>query len=129
MRRVGPDPARRVGLVEKPLAQARALVGGGIRRAPAADEAKLAIDRDVILISLDRNRQVDRRRRAILSRLGLGELHRPPRVAILLAEFRRLVLPLVWNAPFLDRLFLLLGVRWRGAAIGLASTIWPDMAT
>ena len=121
IRRVGPDPARRVGLVEKPFAQTRALVGGGVRRAPAADEAKLAIDRNVILISEDRNRQIDRRRRAIFSRLGFGELDRPARVAILLAEFRGLVLPCVWNAPFLDRLFLFhrVALAWRSDQAGV----------
>ena len=43
-------------------------------------------------------------------RLGFRELHRPARVAILLAEFGGLVLPFVWNAAFLDRLLLLLRV-------------------
>jgi hypothetical protein len=84
-----PYAARRIGFVEKSLTWATAFIGGGVRRAPLADEAKAAIDRDVILIAKDRNRQ-NRRRRAILARLGLGELDRPTRVAILLAQFRRL---------------------------------------
>ena len=58
--RIRPNAARRVGLVEQPLAQAAALVGGGIGRAPFADEAETAIDRDIVLISGDRNRQINR---------------------------------------------------------------------
>jgi len=56
---VRPDAARRVGLVEKSIAQTAALIGGGVRRAPLPDEAKAAIDRDVILIAKDRDRQID----------------------------------------------------------------------
>src|SRR3979411_91178 len=58
---VRPDAARRVGLVEKSIAQTAALKGGGVRRAPFANEAETAIERDVVLIAEDRNRQIDRR--------------------------------------------------------------------
>src|SRR5580692_9551659 len=71
---VRPDAARRVGLVEKSIAQTAALIGGGVRRAPFANEAETAIERDVVLIAEDRNRQIDGRRRSILARLGLGVL-------------------------------------------------------
>src|ERR1700732_288374 len=90
---VRPDAARRVGLVEKSIAQTAALIGSGVRRAPFANEAETAIERDVVLIAGDRNRQIDRRRRAILARLGLGVFDCPARVAILLAELRGLVFP------------------------------------
>src|SRR5437660_9279503 len=67
---VRPDAARRVGLVEKSIAQTAALIGSGVRRAPFANEAETAIERDVVLIAEDRNRQIDGRRRAILARLS-----------------------------------------------------------
>src|ERR1700747_3674690 len=74
-----PDAARRVGLVEKSTAQTAALIGGGVRRAPFANEAETAIERDVVLIAKDRNRQIDGRRRSILARLGLGVFDGPAR--------------------------------------------------
>ena len=54
---IRPHAGRRVRLVEKPLAQTAALIGGGVRRAPSANEAEAAIDRDVVLIAKDRDRQ------------------------------------------------------------------------
>src|SRR5438132_8734118 len=77
---VRPDAARRVGLVEKSIAQTAALIGSGVCRAPFANEAETAIERDVVLIAEDRNRQIDRRRRSILARLGLGVFDCPARV-------------------------------------------------
>src|SRR6202045_4847690 len=65
---VRPDAARRVGLVEKSIAQTAALIGGGVRRAPFTNEAETAIERDVVLIAEDRNRHIDGRHRAILRR-------------------------------------------------------------
>ena len=64
----------------------------------------------MVLIAEDRNRQIDGRRRAIFARLGLGVFDCPARVAILLAELRGLVFPVVGDAPVLDRLLLVLGV-------------------
>src|ERR1700719_1134077 len=96
---VRPDAARRVGLVEKSIAQMAALKGGGVRRAPFANEAETAIERDVVLIAEHRNRQVDGRRRSILARLGLGVFDCRARLAILLAELRGLVFPGVGDGP------------------------------
>src|SRR2546425_3924704 len=107
VRGVRPDAARRVGLVEKSIAQTAGLIGSGVRRAPFANEAETAIERDVVRIAEDRNRQIDGRRRSILARLGLGGFDCPARVAILLAE---LVFPVVGDAPVLARLLLVLGV-------------------
>src|ERR1700730_4543199 len=107
---VRPDAARRVGLAEKSIAQTAALIGSGVRRAPFANEAETAIERDVVRIAEHRNRQVDGRRRSILARLGLGVFDGPARVAILLAKLRGLVFPGVGDAPVLDRLLLVLGV-------------------
>src|ERR1700756_785600 len=67
-------------------------------------------------IAENRDRQIDGRRRAVLFRLGLGKLHRPARVAILLAELGRLVFPVLRNKAFLDRLLLFVRVgrrAWR----------------
>ena len=119
---VRPDRARRIGFVEQPFAQATAFIGGGIRRAPFANKAEAAINRDVVLIAKDRYRQIDRWR-AILARLGLGELERPTCVAILLAQFRGLVLPAVRDPPFLDRRLLFIGVALARRRDQLASTI------
>ena len=75
------------------MAQTAALIGCGVRHAPFANEAETAIERDVVLIAEDRN--CDGRRRSILARLGLGVFDCPARVAILLAELRGLVFPVV----------------------------------
>ena len=100
--------ARRVGLVEQALAQPRAVIGGGVGRLPFADQAEAAVDRDMVLVAEGRDGDVDRRRGAVRPLLRLGELHRPARVAILLAQLGGLVLPGLRNAAFLDRLLLLL---------------------
>jgi hypothetical protein len=57
--RARPHAARGVGLVEQPFAQKPAFIGGGIRRTPFANEAKAAIDRDVVLIPKERDRQIN----------------------------------------------------------------------
>jgi hypothetical protein len=44
-----------------------------------------AIDCDVVLVAEGRNGEIDLRR-AIPARLGLGELHRPAGIAVLLAQ-------------------------------------------
>src|SRR5436853_7894090 len=85
---VRPDAARRVGLVEKSIAQTAALIGSGACRAPFADDAETAIERDVVLLSEHRNRPLDRRRRSILLRLGLGGFGCPARVPVRAADLR-----------------------------------------
>src|SRR5579863_159073 len=45
MGRVGPDRARRIGLVEQALAQTRPFAGGGVGGVPAPDQPVLAINR------------------------------------------------------------------------------------
>ena len=92
------------------------LIGGGIRRAPFANEAEAAINRTGIARSTGG---------AEPSWLGLSELHRPTRVAILRAELCGFIFPVVGDIAFFSSPVL----RWRGAAIRLASTIWPAMAT
>ncbi len=87
--RVGPDGARGVGLVEQPLAQPRALVGGGVGRVLAPDQPVLAVDGDMVLVAECRDGDVDWRNRPTRPRLGLAELDRPARVAVLLPELRR----------------------------------------
>src|SRR6516164_10575277 len=104
---VRPNAARCVGLIEQALSQTRALIGGGVGRRPFADEAEAAVDRNVVLIAEHRDREIAGRRRAVLLRFGLGKLHRPARVTILLAQLGRLRLPILGNTAFLDRLLLL----------------------
>ena len=70
----------------------------------------LAVDRDMVLIAEGRDRDVDRRQRAIRLRLGFRELDRPARVPILVPELGRPLLPGGGDAPGLDLLLLLLRV-------------------
>ena len=125
---VGPHRARRVGLVEKPLAQATTLVGGGVGCAPFADEAEATIDRDMVLVSKCRDRQIDQRRRAFSLGLALVNftVQRASR-----SFWRSLAgLSFHWSGtrPSLIAFFSSSVLRWRGAATRLASTIWPDIA-
>ena len=82
----------------------------------------------MVLIAEQRNRQIDRQHRAVVARLGLGELDRPARIAVLLAQLGGLVLPILRDAASLDRLLLVLAVvlARRGNQAGIE--ICPDMA-
>ena len=133
---VRPDAARRVGLVEKSIAQTAALIGGGVRRAPFANEAETAIERDVVLIAEHRNRQIDRRRRSILARLARAAW--PWCIWVYLTvqrasrSFWRSFAGLSFQSsgmrPPLIAFFASWVLRRRGAAIRRASTIWAAMA-
>ncbi len=48
---VGPQPARRISLVEQAFAQTTAFIGYRVRGRPSTDEAEMAIDRDMVLIA------------------------------------------------------------------------------
>src|SRR5436190_8831132 len=74
----------------------------------------MTIDRDMVLVAECRNGQIDQRR-GVLPRLGLAVFDRPARVTNLLAQFRGLVLPILWYAPLLDRLLLVRGVALLGS--------------
>jgi len=99
----------------------------GVGRQPFADEAKPCRLR-CGLIAENRDRYIAGRLCAVFFRLRLGELHRPARVAVLLPQLGRMILPSRGNAAFLDRFLLLLGVALSGAATSVASMICPDMA-
>jgi hypothetical protein len=88
-------------------------MGGGVGDQPAADQPVAAIGADVVLVAELGDRQVDHRRLA-LARLRFGRLDGPARIAILLAELRRLVLPILRHPAFPDRLLLGLGVALLG---------------
>ena len=66
---------------------------GGVGRRPFANEAEAAADLDAGFVAERRNRQIDRRQRAVFARFGLAVFHRPARVAVLLRELFRLVRP------------------------------------
>lgn len=102
--RICKDFARRVGSIEHFL-QPRAVMRGRVRRRPIADQPMSPVDRDVIFVAKSRNSQIDARR-LVLARAGLGVFNRPAGVAILLGELGRLLIPILWNTLFLDRLFL-----------------------
>src|SRR5690349_7307711 len=81
----------------------------GIGRRPAADQSVPTIDRDMVLVTERRNRDVDLRC-AIFARLGLTEFHRPACIAILLAQFRWTLRPLPRDASRLDLSLLGFGI-------------------
>ena len=57
---IGPDATRRIDLIEQSFTQPGALVGGRIGCRPFANEAEAAVDRDMVLIPEDRDRQIER---------------------------------------------------------------------
>jgi hypothetical protein len=63
---------------------------------------KPAVDAEVALVAEDRDGEVDRRDGAVLRGLRLGELHRPARVPILVAELGGSRLPLGRDPARLD---------------------------
>jgi hypothetical protein len=100
-------PGRGVVGIEQ-VGQARAGMRRGVGHQPAADQPVPAVGADVVLVAVLRDREIDHRAPA-LARLGLGGLDRPARVAVLLAELGRPVLPALRHPTLLDR--LLLGLR------------------
>ncbi len=84
---VGPDVAGGVGPLDQSLAQARAVVPGGIGGDLAADDPVYSVDRDVGLVAEDGDRDVDLPV-SFHARLGLGVLDGPAPVHVLLARLR-----------------------------------------
>lgn len=103
---VGPHVGSRVPRVDQPFAQLRPVVGARVRHLLPADDAVPAVDRDVALVAERRYSDVHLGR-AIRGGLGLGELHRPARIGVLLGRLgRRLGSDLVRRAAVLDRRLL-----------------------
>ena len=63
----------------------------------------------MVLIAENRDGDVDGRNGAVRLRLGFAELDRPASVAVLVAEFGRIGLPALGDAPLYDRLLFILG--------------------
>ena len=105
---VGPDGACRVVLIQD-IAQPRSVVGRRVGDRPLADHTVAAVGRDMVLVAEGRDRQVHLRL-AVRFGLGLGILHRPAGIAVLLAQLGRLARPVIGNAPSLDRLLLAVGI-------------------
>ena len=80
---IGPNVAGSVLLVDQ-VRQLRPVMAGGVRRPPCADQAMGAVDADMVLVAKGGDRDIDALC-SILGGLGLGELDRPARVAVLLA--------------------------------------------
>ena len=74
----------------------------------------MTVDRDMVLVAEGRDGDVDRRNRSVRPCLGLAELDRPARVAVLVPELGGLGLPGLGNASVLDGLLLLLGIALLG---------------
>jgi hypothetical protein len=126
--RVGPHRAGRVGLINESLAQSRALVSRRVGCVPAPDQPVFVVDRDVVLVAERRDGDVDDGLRAVGALLGLAELDRPARVAILVGELGGLGLPVLRDAPLPDGRLLILGVALFGRGDQGGSTICPPIA-
>src|SRR5271154_3440493 len=111
--RVGPNVAGGVLLVDE-IFQLRPIVARSVRRRPGPDQAMGAVDADMVLVAESRDRQIDALR-PVLGRFGFRVFDRPARVAILLAQFGGVALPVLGNAAFLDVLLLGLGVALLGS--------------
>ncbi len=111
----------RVALVEQALAQSASFVSGSI--CPFSDEAEAAVDGDVVTVAKGRDRQIDPRQRAVLTGFGLGELHRPARIAVLVPQLGRLVVPVMRHLAGLDGVLLGLCVALARRLHQVASTI------
>src|SRR5690606_27723541 len=107
---VGPHIRGRVVRIDQPFAQSGAVMSCRIAGFLPPDDAMLPIDRDVAFVAEDGNGEVDLRLAAVLLWLGLRELHRPARVAILLTQPGRLVLPFFRYLSRLDGGLLGFGV-------------------
>ena len=97
------------GVAVQHILQPRAVMGCGMGDGPAADQAALAINADVVFVAERGHGNVDLWR-AVFTRPGLGEFHRPARVAVLPRQLGGLVHPVRRNVPGLDRRPLSLGV-------------------
>jgi hypothetical protein len=82
----------------------------------------------MVLVTERRDRDVDGGLRAVGALLGLAELDRPARVAILVGKLGGPGLPVLGNAPLLDGRLLRRRVALLGAAMREASTICPPIA-
>ena len=90
--RIGPDIGRGVLRIDQPLAQPRPVMRRGIGGFAAPDHAMSTVDRDMRLVAIGRDCDVDLRL-ALRPGLGFAELHRPARIGVLLARAGRLVGP------------------------------------
>jgi hypothetical protein len=91
------------------MAQQPALIGGRICHRPSPDQTMAPVDADMALVTKGRHSDVHLLG-PVLPRLGLGELHTPARVTVLLAQLGGLVLPLLRDAAGLQIGFLILCV-------------------
>ena len=122
------DVARRVGRVED-VGQLRPAMRGRAGDGEAADEAVLAVDRDVRLVTEPWNGNLDLGLRAVCLRgPRLGPLQGPAGIAVLLCELFGLAAHASGILPSLRVTFSASVLRWRGAAMIEASMIWPDIA-
>ena len=93
---IGPNVAGGVLLVDQ-IRQLRAIMAGGVRRPPCADQAMDTVDADMVLVAKGGDRDIDALC-AVLGGLGLRKLDRPARVAVLLAQFGGLGFPVLGDA-------------------------------
>lgn len=110
---VGPDRRCRIVLGDD-VPELGAVMGARTRHCPSPDEAVCPGDTRMVFVAEHRNGNVMLLRRGGCRRFrrlsGLGTLHRPTRVAILLRELGGFVLPLVGDLASLDRRFFVLAV-------------------
>ena len=76
-------------------------------RSPLADQTIGPVHSNMVLVAERKDGEVDRRKRSVLLQLAFYISHRLARIPVLLREPRRVLLPAIENAPFLEGLFVL----------------------
>ena len=111
---VGPHVACRVRLRGK-ARQQRPVVARGIGRGPGPDQPVASVNAEMVRVAERRHDEVEARR-AVVGRLGPGELDRPARISVLLPELGRLVVLIRWDPsrPDLGLLALAVALLGRG---------------
>lgn len=98
---IGPHRRSSVAAVEH-IAKLSAVISRCAGHIPAPDEAMAPINGCVVLVAKGRNRNIALLGPSFLLRLGLGELHRPASIPVLLAQLGGLVFPIIRNLASLD---------------------------
>ena len=118
---IRPDRAAGVGRVDQ-ARQLSAIVAGGMTGGPGPDEPVTLVDADMRFVAEDRRGDLGYQF-AVRALLAPPPLQRPARVTVLLGQPRRLGGPSFGMPPSLTRARSSSVMRWRGAAMILASTI------
>lgn len=128
---VRPDRPRRVGPRDQPLAELTTVVAGSVGDGLAADQPVHPVDRNMALVAVDRDRDVDRLR-AVGACFGLGILDGPAAIHVFLPRLCGLVRPDVGGTLTLLDLCLLairVSLPWRRDQAGIDDLAAPRQVT